>query len=381
MIKYPVFEKELESLRKNSLLRGLRDRSSPQGARIAIGGRRYLNFASNDYLGLAAHPRLLDAAAAAMQRFGAGAGASRLLAGGCPLHDELEAALARLKGTEGALLFNSGYSANTGILPALARADDTIISDELNHASIIDGCRLSGAETLVYRHRDVDHLAELLKTARGRTKIVATDAVFSMDGDIAPLKEIFGICQEHGALLYLDEAHATGVLGGGRGALAHFGLSPGPRVVLMGTLSKALGSFGAFAAAEANTVKWLLNSARSFVFSTALPPAPVAAALEALRVLAEGGGLLERLWENRRILKASLEGLGLDTGGSETPILPVLLRDTGEALALSERLFEGGIYAPAIRPPTVRRPRLRLTVTAAHSREDMERLVHALGAA
>jgi 8-amino-7-oxononanoate synthase len=381
MIKYPVFEKELESLRKNSLLRGLRDRSLPQGARIAIGGRRYLNFASNDYLGLAAHPRLLDAAAAAMQRFGAGAGASRLLAGGCPLHDELEAALARLKGTEGALLFNSGYSANTGILPALARAGDTIISDELNHASIIDGCRLSGAETLVYRHRDVDHLAELLKTARGRTKIVATDAVFSMDGDIAPLKEIFGICQEHGALLYLDEAHATGVLGGGRGALAHFGLSPGPRVVLMGTLSKALGSFGAFAAAEANTVKWLLNSARSFVFSTALPPAPVAAALEALRVLAEGGGLLERLWENRRILKASLEGLGLDTGGSETPILPVLLRDTGEALALSERLFEGGIYAPAIRPPTVRRPRLRLTVTAAHSREDMERLVHALGAA
>lgn len=371
----------MESLRKNSLLRALRDRASPQGASIAIGGREYLNFASNDYLGLAAHPRLVQAARAAIERYGAGAGASRLLAGGCPLHGELEAALARLKGTEAALLFNSGYSANTGMLPALARAGDAIFSDELNHASIIDGCRLSGAETFVYRHGEAAHLAELLGKARGKRKIVATDTVFSMDGDIAPLKEIFSLCGEHGALLYLDDAHATGVLGGGSGALAHFGLSPGPRIVVMGTLSKALGSFGAFAAAEDNTVRWLLNSARSFIFSTALPPAPVAAALEALRVLGEGGGLLERLWENRRMLQASLEGLGLDTGQSETPIVPVLLGEPGEALALSGRLLERGIYAPAIRPPAVRRPRLRLTVTAAHRREDVERLADALRAA
>lgn len=378
MIEYSVFESGLDKLAQCSLVRKITDRASSQGPRIVMGNREYLNFASNDYLGLASHPEVVGAAKEALERFGAGSGASRLLAGGCTLHGELESRTAGLKGTEAALVMGSGYAANTGILPAIAAPGDVILSDELNHASVVDGCRLSRAETIVYRHGDVEHLEALLRGRQGGRRLVATDTVFSMDGDIAPLKDICRLTKDYGAILYLDDAHATGVLGGGKGALEHFGLEPEPWIIEMGTFSKALGSFGAFAAAERNTIDWLINTARSFMFSTALPPPAVAASLKALDILQREAGLLERLWTNRARLARELKAMGFDTGRSETPIIPLTMKDVREALALSARLFEKGIYAPAIRPPTVKEPRIRLTVTASQSREDLDRLVEAL---
>lgn len=373
-----MFEEELQNLSRENILRRVLDRASAQGARVSIEGREMVNFASNDYLGLAAHPALLEAAHRALDEFGLGSGASRLLAGGTAVHAALEARMAEFKGTEAALLFNSGYSANTGAIPALAREGDAIFSDELNHASLIDGCRLSRAKTLVYGHADAGHLERLLKGTQARRKVVATDSVFSMDGDIAPLAEIYELCSKHGAILYIDDAHATGVLGGGRGSLAHFSLKPEPWVMQMGTFSKALGSFGAFAAGERGAVGWLRNSARSFIYSTALPACVAAASLAALEIVEKDASRVERLWKNRGILFAGLKEMGLDTGGSETPVIPIIIKSVPEALALSERLREEGVFAPAIRPPTVREPRLRLSVTAAHSEADIERLLSSL---
>jgi 8-amino-7-oxononanoate synthase len=380
MIQYGVFEEELEQVRGRGLFREVRDRASMQGRFIVIDGRQCLNFASNDYLALASHPALMEAAAAAMERYGFGGGASRLLAGGSELHRELEKRVANLKGTDAALIFNSGYAANTGAIPALAGEGDEVFSDELNHASIIDGCRLARATTLVFKHRDTGHLGELLRASGARRKLVVTDTVFSMDGGIAPLPEIFRLCGEHGALLYLDDAHGTGVLGEGRGALAHFALAPEPWVIQMGTFSKALGSFGAFAAGGRDVIHWLINTARSFIFSTALPPPVVAASSKALEMVEREGGRERqtRLWENRRRLTEELGALGLDTGESETPIIPVRAERLEDARSLAKGLFERGIYAPAIRPPTVPRPRLRLTVTASHTEEDIAALSRAL---
>jgi 8-amino-7-oxononanoate synthase len=315
-----------------------------------------------------------------MERHGFGGGASRLLAGGSHLHRELEETVANFKGTDAALLFNSGYAANAGAIPALAGEGDAVFSDELNHASIIDGCRLARATTFVFRHRDTGHLGELLRASGARRKLVVTDTVFSMDGGIAPLPEMLHLCGEHGAMLYLDDAHGTGVLGGGRGALAHFSLAPEPWVIQMGTFSKALGSFGAFAAGSTDIIHWLINTCRSFIFSTALPPPVVAASAAALE-LAEGAAGRERhasLWGNTRRLIEELGALGLDTGESETPIVPVRGESVESVLSLSRKLFEQGIYAPAIRPPTVPTPRLRLTVTASHTEEDIAVLGGAL---
>jgi len=376
-----VFGDELESLRESFLLREIRDRSSPQGRTIIVAGRECLNFSSNDYLGLANHPALKDAARSALGEYGTGAGASRLLSGGTDIHRALEERIAGLKGAEAALVFNSGYAANTGAIPALAGEGDAILSDELNHASIVDGCRLSRAKTLVYRHRDAGHLDEILGAVPARRKIVVTDTVFSMDGDIAPLKDIAGLCGRHGALLYLDDAHGTGVLGGGRGALEHAGVRPEPWIVQMGTFSKALGSFGAFVAAEKSVVRFLLNTARSLMFSTALPAPVAAASLMAVEMVASEEAPVERLWTNREMLCSALKGIGLDFGNSETPIVPVMARDAGAALALSEELLRRGIYAPAIRPPAVETPRLRISVTAAHTGGDIDALIEGLRSA
>jgi 8-amino-7-oxononanoate synthase len=373
-----VFGPELQRLRRQRLLREIRDRASAQGRTITINGKEFINFASNDYLGLANHPAPKEAAIEALRKFGTGAGASRLLSGGCVLHAKLEGRLAAFKGTEAALLFTSGYAANTGIIPAIAESGDAIFSDELNHASIIDGCRLSRAETHIYRHADAGHLESLLGQTEARRKIVVTDSVFSMDGDIAPLPDICGLCVKHDAILFMDDAHGTGVLGGGRGALAHFGIRPEPWIIQMGTLSKALGSLGGFVAGSRKTVEWLVNSARSFIFSTALPAPVVAASLSALKILEGDTSLVEKLRQNIETLTVKLKGLGLDTGKTESPIVPVILKSAGEALEMSARLLEEGIYAPAIRPPTVREPRLRLTVTALHTEEDIERLAAAL---
>ncbi|HAM49578.1 MAG TPA: 8-amino-7-oxononanoate synthase [Nitrospiraceae bacterium] len=379
-----MFSRKLKELYSRHLNRIVRDRSSPQGAKISIGGRAFLNFASNDYLGLANHPELIDAAEAAMRDFGLGSGASRLLSGGSILHKKLEDTIAKIKGTEAARIFNSGHAANTGIIPSLAGEEDIIFSDELNHASIVDGCRLSKAKTLVYRHRDTTHLGKLMEKAsaescrwgKGRY-IVVTDTVFSMDGDIAPLKEIHDLCAKHKALLYIDDAHGTGVIGDGKGALAHFSILPKPWIIQMGTFSNALGSYGGFATGSKEVIKWITNSSRSFLFSTALPPCIVAASLKSLEIIGKRPYLVEKLWQNRNRLIRSLAGRGYPAVG-ETPIIPLRIGDIDKTLAASRYLYKKGIYVPAIRPPTVKEPRLRITVTAAHSAEDIDSLVHAL---
>ncbi len=379
-----MFEKELQKLTKDNLLRRIIARSSPQKPVIRIRGRRLLNFSSNDYLGLASHPEIIRAALSATAKYAFGAGASRLLAGGCILHEKLEREIAAFKQTDAALIFNSGYAANTGIIPAMTSGDCTIFSDELNHASIIDGCRLSRAGTVIYRHKDIAHLKTLMKKDSSKRKIIITDTVFSMDGDIAPLQELYRLCQEFeslapgSVLLYLDDAHGTGVLGKGKGALSHFSLSPQPWLLQMGTFSKALGSFGAFAAGSHDIITWIANTARSFIFSTALPPCIIAASQTAIKLLKKDRALVDRLWANRARLTEGLRELGVDISGSETPIIPVLTGSIKNAVRLSEDLFQRGIYAPAIRPPSVKEPRVRLTISAAHEEKHITRLLKAL---
>jgi 8-amino-7-oxononanoate synthase len=314
----------------------------------------------------------------ALDEYGFGAGASRLMGGGSELHKDLEDRIAKFKTVESALVFNSGYAANTGIIPAIAGKDTAIFSDEFNHASIIDGCRLSGSKTLVYRHRDMTHLEELLKRDDSGKKIVVTDTVFSMDGDIAPLPEMSVICRNCGAILYLDEAHATGVIGNGRGALAHFGMEPEEWIIQMGTFSKAFGSVGAFLAGSKNVVQWTLNTARSFVYSTALPACVIAGSMAALELIENDSTLIKKLWKNRDSTVNAIRDTGFDIRGSETPIIPVMTGTVEETLRISRHLFEKGIFAPAIRPPTVKESRIRVSVTAAHTDEDIGRLTEAL---
>lgn len=337
-----------------------------------------MNFGSNDYLGLANHPSLRAAASEAAERWGSGAGASRLLGGGCPLHGELEAKIASFKGTPQVLLFGSGYAANTGAIPALASHGDAIFSDRLNHASIIDGCRLSGAEVHVYRHRDMGHLEELLRRNGNNRKLIVTDTVFSMGGDLAPLKELADLANKYDAILYTDDAHGTGVLGGGRGSLAQAGLAHKANIIQMGTLSKAAGSMGGFIAADRDVIEWILNTARTFIFSTAIPPSSVAASIAALELMESESGLLKKLWENREALAEGLSAHGIGLGGSETPIIPISAKSAGHALEMGEELLRRGFYAPAIRPPTVPEPMVRITVTAGHTPEDIHALASAL---
>ncbi len=377
-----MFEAEMEKLKELKLLRQLLARSSAQGPVIAIGRKKFVNFSSNDYLGLADHPDLVKAAEQAMHKYGFGAGASRLLAGGTDLHEKLEKSIAAWKRTDAARVFNSGHAANAGIIPALAAEGDIIFSDALNHASIIDGCRLSRAKTVVYRHKDIRHLQTLMKTCKASgKKIVVTDTVFSMDGDIAPLEGLYDLCRfnpQHSTLLYLDDAHGTGVLGKGRGALAQFGIKPEPWIIQMGTFSKALGAFGAFAAGSDDVMQWISNRARSLLFSTALPPAVIAAASAAVQMLRKDRGLVQKLWSNREYLIKALHAIGYDNLLSETPIIPIKTSSNEEAVRMSQFLFEYGVYAPAIRPPTVKEPRIRIVVTAAHEKKHLNKLVSVL---
>ncbi|KAF0145847.1 MAG: bioF [Nitrospirae bacterium] len=381
-----MFSKQLKFLKEKNLSREIGNRNSPQGAHIKINGKEYINFSSNDYLGLANHPALIRASQQAMKKFGFGSGASRLLCGGSILHEELEEKIARFKRTESALIFNSGYAANTGIIPAIAGEGDTIFSDELNHASIVDGCRLSRARTYIYKHKDTSNLENLIRKTKARRKIVVTDSVFSMDGDIAPLKEIYSICLALNAarctpntLLYIDDAHATGVLGKGKGSLEHFGIKPEPWIIQMGTFSKALGSFGAFVAGSKDTIEFILNTTRSFIFSTALPPCIIAASIAALELIEKKPVLIKKLWANRDKAAKGLTKLGYDIMESETPVIPVKTGSVENTLKTSRYLLKKGIFAPAIRPPTVKDPRVRITVTAAHTDEDIEKLLKALG--
>ncbi len=355
-----------------------------QGPRVLLDGAEVLLLCSNNYLGLADNPKVRAAAAEAAERYGAGAGASRLISGSMTLHRRLEDRLASFKGTEAALLFGSGYLANTGTVAALAGRGAVVFSDELNHASIIDGCRLSRAEVFVYRHLDLEHLEYGLNQAGSRARLIATDGVFSMDGDVAPLGELLALARRHRVRLLVDEAHGTGALGpGGRGALAAAGLSGAPDVIVVGTLGKALGGYGAYVCATAEVVDLLVNTARPFIFSTAPPPPSVGAALAALSLLIERPGLVEQLRRNAATLREALGANGLDRGPSRTQIVPVLVGDARRAVALCERALEGGVFAQAIRPPTVPdgSSRLRLTVMANHSAGELRGAARVIGRA
>ncbi|MCC6544455.1 MAG: 8-amino-7-oxononanoate synthase [Nitrospirae bacterium] len=374
---------ELRELKDSHLLRVLKRVDSAQSSRIIIEGKEYINLCSNDYLGLADHPSLKEAVIESVKKYGTGAGASRLVSGNMELHETLEGATAQFKGTEDALLFNSGYMANTGIIQALASEGDAIFSDELNHASIIDGCRLSKAKVFIYRHKDAGHLRSLIMqtTEKGnrayRRRIAVTESVFSMDGDIVPLNDIVKVIEEFEGILIVDDAHATGVLGrSGRGSFEHFGVNNSSHIQ-MGTYGKALGSFGAYAAGTSLLKNYLINKARTFIYTTALPPSVMAASIAALRILQNDEELLEVLWVTTRLFRDGLSALGYNTMQSETPIIPIYVGDTEKALRFSQRLFDEGIYAAPIRPPTVPEGgcRIRTTVTAAHSLEDIERSI------
>ena len=373
----------LAELERSGLRRRLRVIEGPQGPRVLLDGRPVLLLCSNNYLGLADHPRLRRAAADAALSLGTSSGASRLISGTMSIHTELEERLASFKGTEAALLFGSGYLANTGTIAALAGRGEVVFSDELNHASIIDGCRLAGAETFVYRHADTEHLEWGLRRAAGRAALIATDGVFSMDGDIAPLGELSILARRHGCRLMVDEAHATGCIGpGGRGSVAAAGLS-GEVDVIVGTLGKALGGYGAYVCGSREMADFLVNSARSFIFSTAPPPPAVAAASAALELLEERPKRVEKLRANAAALRSGLRAEGLEPDGSETQIVPLVIGEADDAMALCERLLEDGLFAQAIRPPTVPPGtcRLRLTVMATHTVADLRRAARMIGAA
>jgi 8-amino-7-oxononanoate synthase len=379
-------EARLEELRETGLYRRMRHVSGPQGSRVVLDGRPVLLLCSNNYLGLADHPRVREAAADAAMRWGAGAGASRLVSGTMTVHRRLEEALAAFKGTESAVLFGSGYLANLGVVGALARLGGdrpVVFSDELNHASIIDGCKLARAETFIYDHCDVEHLAWGLRQHRDRAGLIVTDSVFSMDGDVAPLADIVELAQRHGVRTVVDEAHGTGCLGpGGRGAVAEAGLE-GQVDVVVGTLGKALGAYGAFAACSAAMRDYLTNTARSLIFSTALPPPAVAGALAALEVLQEHPEMVDRLQANADAARDELAREGFEVAGSSTQIVPLVVGDAELAMKVCEKAIEAGVFAQAIRPPTVPAgtSRLRLALMATHTREELRAAARTLGRA
>lgn len=371
-----VLQQDLEELRAQGLYRSWRRVDQVEGSRIRIGGRWLLHLASNDYLGLSRHPRVIAAAKEALERFGAGAGSARLIGGTFAVHEELEAAIARFKGAEAALLFPTGYMANLGIITSLAGPDDLILADRFSHASLIDACRLSRASFRIYPHGDLERLEAALKQRAGRYRrvLIITEGVFSMDGDLAPLPGMAALARRHGAWLLVDDAHATGVFGaGGRGTLEQFGI-PAERILQMGTLSKGLGSLGGYLAGPRPVIELLKNRARSFVYTTALPPASCAAALESLRLIEEEPALRRRLWENVERWVSGLAELGCDLISRASPIVPVRVGSNEAAMALAQALFEEGIYAPGIRPPTVPpgSARVRTSITALHTESDLK---------
>jgi glycine C-acetyltransferase len=381
---------DLAQVRAQGLYRPLRVMSSANRTRVTVDGREAITLASNNYLGLNTHPRLVEASLDAVRRFGAGSGAVRTISGTMTLHEELEAELARFKHVEAALTFQSGFTCNTGVIPVVATEPDLIVSDAFNHASIIDGMRLSKAPRVIYRHKDVAHLGELLATARRegradgqpyRAILVVTDGVFSMDGDIAPLPGIVAAAEEHGAAVFVDDAHASGVLGrNGRGSVDHFDLH-GRVAIQVGTLSKAMGVLGGYVAGSRTLREILVQRARPFLFSTSHPPAVAAACLAAIHVLEDEPELIERLWANTRRFKAELARLGFDTGASETPITPVMVGDSAAAIRFADRLLDEGVWATSVVYPTVALDgaRLRTIVTAAHSDDELDTCLEAFG--
>jgi len=373
----------LHELEEQGLAIRPRTLEGPTGARARFDGRDVINLASNNYLGLASHPRMNAAASKAAAELGAGTGAVRTIAGTMTSHRELERRFAQFKHAEGALMFQSGFTANAGTVAAILDKEDVIVSDRLNHASIIDGARLSRAEIKVFEHKDAEHADALLAETAvpGRRQLLITDGVFSMDGDIAPLPALVGVAEKHGAIMMVDDAHASGVLGrGGAGTVDHFDLH-GRVDIQVGTLSKAIGVLGGFIAGPHHLIEWLVNRGRPFLFSTSAPPAVVAACIEALDIIRDEPERLERLWENTNSFKAGLHELGFDTGMSETPITPVITGDEEKTQAFARRLFEEGVFTPAIVYPTVAKgqARVRTIVISDHTSEDLREALGVFG--
>lgn len=376
----PDLSLQLDELARAGLARRRRVVESAEGPHLTVEGRRYLAFCSNDYLGLAHHPALVEAACRGAERYGVGAGASALISGHTEVHEALEARLARFVGLPRALHFGAGYLANLGLVAALAGRGGTVFSDELNHACLIDGARLSRAEVRVYPHLDLAALARMLETCATPGKLVATDAVFSMDGELARLPELLALCERHDAWLVVDDAHGFGVLGeGGRGALAHFGIAS-PRIAYMATLGKAAGVHGAFVAGHETLIEWLVQRARTYVFTTASPPLLACALMASLELIEAEEHRRQRLRSLIHRLRKNLDGVPWRLGVSETPIQPLIVGDNRAALDLAEGLRERGIWVPAIRPPTVPAgsARLRIALSAAHNAEHADELAAAL---
>jgi 8-amino-7-oxononanoate synthase len=377
---------ELDRLKKTGLYRTLNTVESGQGARVTLEGRSFLQMSGNNYLDLAAHPEVRQAAIDCISRFGVGTGASRLISGNMRIHELLEQRLARFKGTQSALLFSTGYMANLAALTCLSPENGLVIMDRLCHASLIDGVRLSGRRFRTFGHNDPEKLESLLRDKpQDQPAMVVTEGVFSMEGDLCPLPSLAAVARRYGARILLDDAHGTGVMGkSGRGTVEHFGMEPSADdLIQMGTLGKALGGFGAFIAGSRDMIEFLTNKARTFIYTTALPPSICAAAIAALDVIEKEPELRSRLWSNREYLFGGLRSMGFDTLASESPILPAAFPDLETGSAVSALLREHGILAPVIRPPTVPRgtSRLRLTVMASHDRQDLKLVLSTLGRA
>lgn len=376
---YEFFKEQLDTKVQNHNLRTLKEYCPIDAVRVKQGDKEYLMMASNNYLGLTFDSRVIEGAVKGAQQYGTGSGGSRLVSGTFPLFTELENELAKFKNTEKALVFNTGYMANVGTISAIADKNTIIFSDDLNHASIIDGCRLSRGAVKAYSHCDVDELKYLLRQVdRNARKLIVTDGVFSMDGDIAPLDKLYELSRDYNALLMVDDAHATGTIGNGHGTAAYFNLEKEIDIQL-GTLSKSLGSVGGYVAANSTIIDYLVNTSRSFIFSTALSPADIGAALAALHVLETDTSVLGRLQENVNYMSDQLTSMGIDST-NETPIFPILIGSNEDTLAVSDYLYEAGIIGTAIRPPTVPigESRIRLTVTAAHTKEQIDYVCQSL---
>jgi len=367
--------KELNILEEQGLKRSLRSQEGAQGRKIIVDGQEVLNFCSNNYLGLADDARLRAAAKESLEGQGFGSGASRLVCGNMAAHEELERVLAQFKKTERCLLFSTGYMANVGIISSLFGRGDVVFSDRLNHASIIDGTRLGSTKLMRYPHRDMGALEEMLKKAGNfKRRGIVTDSVFSMDGDIAPLDQVVALAKKHECWVMIDEAHALGVLGKtGKGLAEHFGVEDDIDIQ-MGTLSKAAGSFGAYCCGSKELIEVLINKARSFVYTTGMPPSVAAASIKAIEIIQQEEVLRAQLWSNTHFMRDGLKRLGFDTMDSVTPIIPIFVKESRVAVEFSKKLFEAGIFISAIRPPTVPQntARLRLTVMATHTQADLD---------
>jgi len=375
MSKLDWVTQEINSLKEQGLYNNIRTLSSPQGAWLIVDGKNVLNFCSNNYLGLANHPKIVDAAREAMKKYGVGPGAVRTIAGTMDLHTQLEQRLAKFKGAEDVITFQSGFTANLGTIPALVGKEDVIFSDRLNHASIIDGCRLSGAKIIAYEHNDASALEDAIKehAPNFRRALIVTDGVFSMDGDVAPLPALYDVAQKYDILFMVDDAHGEGVLGkGGRGIVDHFNLH-GKIDVEVGTMSKAFGVVGGMVAGKKEIIEWLKQRGRPFLFSSAVTAPDAAACLAAVDLLEESTELVDKLWANAKYFKEEMNKLGFDTGKSETPITPVMLGEAPLAQQFSRELYEEGVFGMAIGYPTVPqgKARIRVMISAAHDNDDL----------